>query len=53
MKICDILTPSAVICDLTGSTAQDALAELSQPLAAKSGLETKLVLAAYLPAHRG
>jgi PTS system nitrogen regulatory IIA component len=46
MKICDILPPSGVICDLTGSTAQDALAELSQPLAAKSGLEAKFVLAA-------
>jgi PTS system nitrogen regulatory IIA component len=46
MKICDILPPSAVICDLSGSSAQDALAELSQPLAARSGLETEIVLAA-------
>jgi nitrogen PTS system EIIA component len=46
MKICDVLPPSAVISDLAGSTAQDALAELSRPLAAASGLDAEFLLAA-------
>jgi len=47
MKIIEILQPSAVIDELSGSTAQGALTELCRPLAAK-GLDSQRLLESLL-----
>ncbi len=51
MRLIEFLRPSAVIEELPGTTAQDALAELCRPLAA-NGLDSRRLLETLLARER-